>query len=180
MYRVNKYVPNCVDGSGVKFEYATSAEAVLETKAYKEAVGDRYLYWYANIPFDSQAYLRDLTCDMLFFVQDDDGHYWGALHVVSDNLFEMELFLKVASVRAVTENTAPKESDNDINECLRRAKLAYLVANPSVTDVDAVIDHIEYSKHGVQIYAQIVPKVKTSNFIVKVTIDNDKVDSEIG
>lgn len=180
MYRVNKYVPNCVDDSGVKFEYVSSAEEVLETKAYKEAVGERYLYWYAKIPFDFKSYLRDLTCDMLFFVQDDNGNYWGALHVVSDTLYEMEQFLKAASVRAVTEKTAPKASDNEIDEHLRRAKLAYLAANPGVTDVDAVIDHIEYSKYGVQIYAQIVPKVKTSNFIVKVTIDNDKVDSEIG
>ena len=35
MYRVNQYVPNCVDDSGVKFEYVSSAEEVMETKAYK-------------------------------------------------------------------------------------------------------------------------------------------------
>ena len=69
---------------------------------------------------------------------------------------------------------------NDIDEHLRRAKLAYLATNPGVTDVDAVIDHIDYSRSGVQIYARIVPKVNFSNFIVTVTIDNDKVDSKIG
>ena len=180
MYRVNKYVPNCVDDSGVKFEYASSAEEVMETKSYKEAVGERYLYWYAKIPFDFKSYLRDLTCDMLFFVQDDHGNYWGALHVVSDTLYEMEHFLRVASVRAVTEKTAPKAYNNDIDAQLRRAKIAYLAANPGVSDADAVLDHIEYSRSGVQIYARIVPKVKSSNFILKVTIDNDKVDSQIG
>lgn len=175
MYRVNKYVPNCVDDSGVKFEYASSADEVLETNAYKEAVGDRCLYCH-----DYNTYLHDLTCDMLFFVQDDHGHYWGALHVVSDNLFEMELFLRTASVRTVTENPAPKASDNDIDEQLRLAKLAYLAANPGVADADAVIDHIDYSRSGVQIYARIVPKVNFSNFIVTVTVDNDNVDSKIG
>ena len=69
---------------------------------------------------------------------------------------------------------------NDIDEYLRRAKLAYLEANPGVSDADAVIDHIDYSKYGIQIYARIVPKVNFSNFIVTVTIDNDKVDSKIG
>lgn len=80
----------------------------------------------------------------------------------------------------MTENTAPKASDNDIDAQLRRAKIAYLAANPGVSDADAVIDHVEYSRSGIQIYARIVPKVNFSNFIVKVTMDNDKVDSEIG
>lgn len=69
---------------------------------------------------------------------------------------------------------------NDIDEQLHRAKIAYLAANPVVSDVDAVLDHIDYSRSGVQIYARIVPKVNFSNFIVTVTIDNDKVDSKIG
>jgi len=180
MYRVNKYVPNCVDDSGVKFEYVSSAEEVLETNSYREAVGDRYLYWYAKRPFDFKSYLSDLTCDMLFFVQDDHGNYWGALHVVTDTLYEMEHFLRAASVRGVTENTAPMASNNDFGEQLRRAKIAYLATNPGVSDADAVIDHVDYDRYGVHIYARIVPKVKSSNFILKVTIDNDKVDSEIG
>ena len=76
-------------------------------------------------------------------------------------------------------DTAPNQSNIDIGEQLRRAKIAYLAANPCVSDVDAVIDHIDYSRSGIQIYARIVPKVKFFNFILKVTIDNDMVNSKI-
>ena len=71
-------------------------------------------------------------------------------------------------------------SNNYIDDQLRRAKIAYLEANPGVSDVDVVLDHFEFDQGSIHIYARIVPKVKSSNYSLKVTIDNDKVDSEIG
>ena len=120
---------------------------------------------------------------MLFFTQDDHGQYWGSLHVKTDSLVEMHQFLQEASVRVVTDNAEPNkpiETTSDIDEKLKRVKMAYLAENPGITDADVVIDHIETIYGGTQLFAQIIPKVNPSNIILKVTIDNDKVDSEIG
>ena len=181
MYRVNKYVPNCVGNDRIRVENVCSAEDVLYTDAYREAVGDRHLYWRTSSQFNYRTYLNELTCDMLFFTQDEYGQYWGALHVKTDSLVEMHQFLQAASVRVVTANAEPNnpiETNSDIDEKLIRAKMAYLAANPGITDADVVIGHIETDYGGAQLFAKIIPKVNPSNIILKVTVDNDKVDSE--
>ena len=94
MYRVNKYVPNCVGNDRLRVENVFSAEDVLYTDAYQEAVGDSKLYWRTSSPFNFRTYLNELTCDMLFFTQDDHGQYWGSLHVKTDSLVEMHQFLQ--------------------------------------------------------------------------------------
>ena len=107
MYKVNKYVPGCVESGEIIFEYANAPEEVMTTNAYQQMVGNRYLYWYASSPFNFQTYLRDVTNNMLFFIQDDNGCYWGALHVVTDTLAEMYQFLTASHAKVVTEKTAP-------------------------------------------------------------------------
>lgn len=102
MYKVNKYKPSCVDSSDVIVETAATADDVLQTVSYREAVGNRYLYWFVDNPFSLQTYMHELTCNMLFFCKDDNGVYWGALHVVTDTLHEMQVFLRVASAQVVT------------------------------------------------------------------------------
>lgn len=181
MYRVNKYVPNCVGNDRIRVENVFSAEDVLYTDAYHDAVGGSHLYWRISSPFNFRTYLNELTCDMLFFNQDDHGQYWGALHVKTDTLMEMHQFLQAASVRVVTANAEPNkpiETTSDIDEKLIMAKMAYLAANPGITDADVVLDHIETDYDGAQLFAQVIPKINPSNIILKVTIDNDKVDSE--